>query len=149
MPYAITKNGTYTFTATGTYNGKTVTKEVNIKVNKYKAAKDLVKYDAGEWTYEDIYGVNGLNENKLYSINIEKNYNSTFKLNDDNGLNFTFGGFTYKGDTTNASSINNGKIIISRNKSVSPRNGYGTPNYDGWQILESKEENGKTYIMKK
>ena len=82
------------------------------------------------------------------SINIEKNYNSTFKLNDDNGLNFTFGGFTYKGDTTNASSINNGKIIISRNKSVSPRNGYGTPNYDGWQILESKEENGKTYIMK-
>ena len=148
LPYAITKNGKYTFTATGTYNGKTVTKEVNIKVNKYKAAKDLVKYDAGEWTYEDIYGVNGLNENKLYSINIEKNYNSTFKLNDDNGLNFTFGGFTYKGDTTNASSINNGKIIISRNKSVSPRNGYGTPNYDGWQILESKEENGKTYIMK-
>ena len=148
MPYAITKNGKYTFTATGTYNGKIVEKEVNIKVNKYKAAKDLVKYDAGEWTYEDIYGVNGLNENKLYSINIEKNYNSTFKLNDDNGLNFTFGGFTYKGDTTNASSINNGKIIISRNKSVSPRNGYGTPNYDGWQILESKEENGKTYIIK-
>ena len=72
LPYAITKNGKYTFTATGTYNGKTVTKEVNIKVNKYKAAKDLVKYDAGEWTYEDIYGVNGLNENKLYSINIEK-----------------------------------------------------------------------------
>ena len=148
LPYAITKNGKYTFTATGTYNGKTVTKEVNIKVNKYKAAKDLVKYDAGEWTYEEIYGVSGLNENKLYSINIEKNYNSTFKLNDDNGLNFTFGGFTYKGDTTNASSINNGKIIISRNKSVSPRNGYGTPNYDGWQILESKEENGKTYIIK-
>ena len=148
LPYAITKNGKYTFTATGTYNGKIVEKEVNIKVNKYKAAKDLVKYDAGEWTYEDIYGVNGLNENKLYSINIEKNYNSTFKLNDDNGLNFTFGGFTYKGDTTNASSINNGKIIISRNKSVSPRNGYGTPNYDGWQILESKEENGKTYIIK-
>ena len=105
--------------ATGTYNGKMVVKDdIKVTANKYTLAKNLVKYDAGEWTYEDIYGVNGLNENKLYSINIEKNYNSTFKLNDDNGLNFTFGGFTYKGDTTNASSINNGKIIISRNKTI-------------------------------
>lgn len=148
LPYKINKNGIYIFIATGTYNGKTVTKTIEVKVNKYKSAKDIVKYDAGEWTYEDIYGIDGLNEKKLYSINVEKDYNSTFKLNDDNGINFTFGSFTYNGDTANASYINDGTIITSRNESVAPRNGYGCPKYDGWQILESKEQNGKTYITK-
>ena len=45
-------------------------------------------------------------------INKEKTYNSTFNLNNkDTGLNFTFGGFTYEGDTANASDIENGNIV--------------------------------------
>ena len=152
VPYAVTRNGKYTFVATGTYNGKTITKEVEVEVNKYKAATGLVKYDAGDWTYEDIYGEGGLNELKLYDTNIEKTINKTFKLNTSEGLNFTFGGFTYKEDTIkeNKEAINNGTIITSRNQSISPENGGGTPFYNGWQILKSYEDEstGRTYVTK-
>ena len=78
----------------------------------------------------------------LYNINKSKT------ASDETGLNFTFGGFTYEGDTTNASDIASGNIITSRNQSVTPQSGWGTPKYSGWQILESKEENGKTYVTK-
>ena len=134
LPYAITKNGTYTFVVTGTYgNNKTITKEVEVKVNKYQAATGLVKYDAGDWTEDEI---NELKAKSLYNINTAKAA-STAK-----GLDFTFGGFTYKGDTTNTSYINNGTVITSRNQSVATQSGYGTPAYDGWQILEIQDSVG-------
>ena len=134
LPYAITKNGTYTFVVTGTYgNNKTITKEIEVKVNKYQAAIGLVKYDAGDWTEDEI---NALKAKSLYNINTAK------KPSADIGLNFTFGGFTYKGDTTNTSYINNGTVITSRNQSVAPQSGYGTPAYDGWQILEIQDSTG-------
>ena len=111
------------------------------------------KYEKGNWinmispTEEEI---NELKNQNLYMINKEKVVgNGTFNLNDsNNGLNFTFGGFTYDGDTANASDIAIGNIITSRNQSVTPQSGYGTPEYSGWQILESKEENGKIYVTK-
>ena len=137
LPYAITKNGTYTFVATGTYGGKTITKEIEVAVNKYQAAAGLVQYDAGDWTEKDKQDLQALN---LYNINVSK------KASNTRGLNFTFGGFTYKGDTANASNISSGTIITSRNQSVAPQ--YGAPTYDGWQILESEERDGKTYVTK-
>ena len=139
VPYAVTSNGKYTFIVKGTYNGKTIEEEKEVIVNQYMSAQGVVQYDAGDWTEEEI---NELKSKKLYNINKEKIANTT------TGLDFTFGGFTYKGDTENASDIASGNIITSRNQSVTPQVGWGTPKYSGWQILESKEENGKTYVTK-
>ena len=139
VPYAVTSNGKYTFIVTGTYNGKTIEEEKEVIVNQYMLAKNVVQYDAGDWTEEEI---NELKSKNLYNINKKKIANKT------TGLDFTFGGFTYKGDTENASDIASGNIITSRNQSVTPQGGWGTPKYSGWQILESKEENGKTYVTK-
>ena len=36
IPYAVTKNGTYKFTVTGTVNGTAYTKEVSVEVNQFK-----------------------------------------------------------------------------------------------------------------
>ena len=144
VPYAVTSNGKYKFTAT--YQNKKITKEIEVTVNQYQTAQGLVQYDAGDWTEEEI---NNMKNSKLYDLNASHIIgDKTFKLNSDSGLNFTFGGFTYKGDTANESNINSGAVITSRNKSVSPQSRYGTPKYEGWQVLESKEENGKTYVTK-
>ena len=132
VPYAVTNNGKYTFTVTGIYNGKTITKDIEATVNKYQSAQNLVQYDAGDWTETEIQS---LQTAGLYNLNASKTASSTA------GLNFTFGGFTYKGDTTNATNINNGTIVTSRNQSVaSGKNASGVatiPKYDGWQILTS------------
>ena len=45
IPYAVTKNGTYTFIVTGTVNGKSYTKNVSVTVNQFK--------DVYELTYSD------------------------------------------------------------------------------------------------
>ena len=139
VPYAVTSNGKYTFIVRGTYNGKTIEEEKEVLVNQYMSAQGVVQYDAGDWTEEEIQELKSKN---LYNINKEKIVDTT------TGLDFTFGGFTYKGDTENASDIASGNIITSRNQSVTPQSGFGTPKYSGWQILESKEENGKTYVTK-
>ena len=52
IPYAVTKNGTYTFTVTGTVNGKNYTKNVSVTVNQFKTAKDYVVANV-EVTYPD------------------------------------------------------------------------------------------------
>ena len=52
IPYAVTKNGTYTFTVTGTVNGKNYTKNVSVAVNQFKTAKDYVVANV-EVTYPD------------------------------------------------------------------------------------------------
>ena len=147
LPYAITKNGTYTFVVTGTYgDGKIIAKEIEVKVNKYQSAKNLVKYDAGNWTEDEI---NELKAQKLYDINKERTIkDATFKLENETGVNFTFGGFTYlndnAGNTNNKdiNEINNNTIITSRNQSLKN-------NYDGWQILEIKDSNGIIYYNEK
>ena len=41
IPYAVTKNGTYTFTITGTVNGKNYIKNVSVTVNQFK---DVYEY---------------------------------------------------------------------------------------------------------
>ena len=52
IPYAVTANGTYTFTVTGTVNGKSYTKNVSATVNQFKTAKDYVAANI-EVTYPD------------------------------------------------------------------------------------------------
>ena len=145
VPYAVTENGKYIFKVSGTYNGKTIEEEKEVIVNQYMSAQGVVQYDAGDWTQAEI---NELKSQNLYMINKEKTKNNTFNLNDSNsGLNFTFGGFTYKGDTANESDIASGKIITSRNQSVTPESGWGTPKYSGWQLLTTEtkqDENGNT-----
>ena len=140
LPYAITKNGTYTFVVTGTYgNGKIIAKEIEVKVNRYQTVKWLVQYDAGDWTEDEI---NELKAKNLYNINTSKIAST------DEKLDFTFGGFTYVKDssgnenTTYVNEIKNGTVITSRNQSVAPQSGYGIPAYDGWQILEIKDDAG-------
>ena len=139
VPYAVTENGKYTFKVSGTYNGKTISEDKEVTVNQYISVQGVVQYDAGSWTQAEIQELQGKN---LYNINKEKTASNT------PGLNFTFGGFTYEGDTANASDIASGNIITSRNQSVTPQSGWGIPKYSGWQILESKEENGKVYVTK-
>ena len=103
-------------------------------------ATGMVEYDAGSWTQEQI---NSLKSLSLYNINTSKTASAT------SGLNFTFGGFTYKGDTANASNISNGTITTSRNKSIVPQSGWGTPTSDGWMVLEWGETSGtKRYVKK-
>ena len=144
VPYLITKNGNYKFIITAQYNGKKVEMQKNVEVNQFEVATNLVKYDAGKWTKEEI---DKLKEQKLYNININHSYNRDFGLESESGLNLTFGGFTYDGDNENEKYINNGKIITSRNQSVSPGSREGNTKYsEGWQVLTSIQENNKTYV---
>ena len=82
------------------------------------ATSGVVEYDAGKWTQPEIDALGSL-----------YNYNSSHSVS--SALNFTFGGFK-SGD--------------SRNSSVAPQEGWGTPTYEGWQVLEMEEKNGKKYI---
>ena len=146
VPYAVTENGKYIFKVSGTYNGKTVEEEKDVLVNQYISAKNIVKYDAGEWTKDEIEELKSQN---LYMINKEKTRNSKFNLNDkENGLNFTFGGFTYKEDTENEDAIIDGTVITSRNQGINSGENLAYDSiFDGWQLLnmETKnDENGNT-----
>ena len=136
VPYPVSTNGKYTFLVSSTYNGKTITEDKEVLVNQYKVQGGFVQYDAGDWTVEEI---EELKNSGLYNINKEKIAEY---------IRSKFGGFTYKGDTVNASDIESGNIITSRNQSVAPQSGYGTPKYSGWQILKGEEKEGKTYVKK-
>ena len=52
IPYAVTKNGTYTFTVTGTVNGKNYTKNVSVAVNQFKDVYEYMQTNT-EVTYLD------------------------------------------------------------------------------------------------
>ena len=143
VPYQIIRNGNYKFTIKANYNGKSIETIKEVIVNQYKLAQDLVKYDAGDWTKEEIEKLKKLS---LYDVNSEHlRGDGSFKLMNDEGINLTFGGFTYKGDAENEKKSG---VITSRNKSVDPENGFGTNRYEGWQILESYTANGKKYVTK-
>lgn len=52
IPYAVTKNGTYTFTVTGTVNGKSYTKNVSVIVNQFKDVYEYMQTNT-KVTYSD------------------------------------------------------------------------------------------------
>ena len=49
VPYAVTENGTYKFTVTGTVNGTAYTKEVSVTVNQYKNEINLDEIQIGDY----------------------------------------------------------------------------------------------------
>ena len=49
VPYAVTENGTYKFTVTGTVDGKTYTKNVTATVNQYKNGINLDEIQIGDY----------------------------------------------------------------------------------------------------
>lgn len=107
----------------------------------------FVQYDAGDWTETQI---KELQNSNLYMLNSSKESNNIYNKSDTaTGLNLTFGGFTYKGDTANADAISKGTIVTSRNQSVAPESGdWGTPTATGWKILDCEEKDGKIYVTK-
>ena len=54
VPYAVTENGTYKFTVTGTVNGTAYTKEVSVEVNQFKefSIDDIQIGDSVNYTYD-------------------------------------------------------------------------------------------------
>ena len=52
IPYAVTKNGTYTFAVTGTVNGKSYTKNVSVTVNQFKDVYEYMQTNT-KVTYSD------------------------------------------------------------------------------------------------
>ena len=52
IPYAVTKNGTYTFTVTGTVNGKSYKKNVSVTVNQFKDVYEYMQTNT-KVTYPD------------------------------------------------------------------------------------------------
>ena len=55
VPYAVTENGTYKFTVTGTVNGTADTKEVSVEVNQFKMEINLDDVQIGDsvnYTYD-------------------------------------------------------------------------------------------------
>ena len=130
----IEKNGKYTYTVTGTYQGKTITTTKEVKVDQYKSAQGLVQYSAGDWTESEIQSLKTVG---LYNLNASCTANATA------GLNFTFGGFTNK----ESSDATNSNIVTSKDKSVQIGHNNCIPKYDGWQILEIKDSSGN--IIKK
>ena len=52
LPYAVTKNGTYSFTVTGTVNGKSYTKNVSVTVNQFKDVYEYMQTNI-KVTYSD------------------------------------------------------------------------------------------------
>ena len=93
LPYAITKNGTYTFVVTGTYgNNKTITKEIEINVDKYKVVFLNTKNFGSQSSVDGWTTVNSGYSGGLYG-GPQKQYpycesNEAFDLTDINELNF-------------------------------------------------------------
>ena len=54
VPYAVTENGTYKFTVTGTVNGTAYTKEVSVEVNQFRefSINDIQIGDSVNYTYD-------------------------------------------------------------------------------------------------
>ena len=54
VPYAVTENGTYKFTVTGTVNGTAYTKEVSVEVNQFRefSIDDIQIGDSVNYTYD-------------------------------------------------------------------------------------------------
>ena len=55
VPYAVTENGTYKFTVTGTVNGTADTKEVSVEVNQFKMEINLDDVQIGD-SVNNTYG---------------------------------------------------------------------------------------------
>ena len=71
VPYAVTENGTYKFTVTGTVNGTAYTKEVSVEVNQFRefSINDIQIGDSVNYTYDSAGSYSLLSTYSGYSSN--------------------------------------------------------------------------------
>ena len=125
VPYAVTENGTYKFTVTGTVNGTTYTKEVSVTVNQFKNS-----------ILEDINIKIGDSVNYTYDIDsASSSYTLESKYSGDSS-NKTIAqttGLTWK--VLNVDKENDTVDIISTNPTSSTVNFYNILGYNNGPYL--------------
>ena len=106
VPYAVTENGTYKFTVTGTVNGTAYTKEVSVEVNQFRefSIDDIQIGDSVNYTYDSAG-----------SYSLSSAYSGDYKSNNQTIAQTT--GLTWK--VLNVDKENDTVDIISTNTTSS------------------------------
>ena len=121
VPYAVTENGTYKFTVTGTVNGTTYTKEVSVEVNQFKNS-----------ILNDINIKIGDSVNYTYDPAGSYSLSSTYSGSSDQTIAQTTG-LTWK--VLNVDKENDTVDIISTNPTSSTVNFYNILGYNNGPYL--------------
>lgn len=122
VPYAVTENGTYKFTVTGTVNGTAYTKEVSVTVNQFKNS-----------ILEDINIKIGDSVNYTYDPAGSYSLSSTYSGNSSNQTVAQTTGLTWK--VLNVDKENDTVDIISTNPTSSTVNFYNILGYNNGPYL--------------
>ena len=122
VPYAVTENGTYKFTVTGTVNGTAYTKEVSVTVNQFKNS-----------ILEDINIKIGDSVNYTYDSAGSYSLSSTYSGNSSNQTIAQTTGLTWK--VLNVDKENDTVDIISTNPTSSTVNFYNILGYNNGPYL--------------
>ena len=122
VPYAVTENGTYKFTVTGTVNGTAYTKEVSVEVNQFKNS-----------ILEDINIKIGDSVNYTYDSAESYSLSSTYSGYSSNQTIAQTTGLTWK--VLNVDKENDTVDIISTNPTSSTVNFYGILGYNNGPYL--------------
>ena len=122
VPYAVTENGTYKFTVTGTVNGTTYTKEVSVTVNQFKNS-----------ILEDINIKIGDSVNYTYDSAESYSLSSTYSGYSSNQTITQTTGLTWK--VLNVDKENDTVDIISTNPTSSTVNFYNILGYNNGPYL--------------
>ena len=133
VPYAVTENGTYKFTVTGTVNGTTYTKEVSVTVNQFKNSiledinikiGDSVNYtydSAGSYSLSSTYSGRGYSGAGSSSPSSTGGYSSNQTIAQTTGLTWKVLNVDKENDTVD---------IISTNPTSSTVNFYNILGYN-------------------
>ena len=124
VPYAVTENGTYKFTVTGTVDGKTYTKNVTATVNQYKNEINLDEIQIGDYvnyTYDIDSASSSYTLESKYS-----GYSSNQTIAQTTGLTWKVLNVDKENDTVD---------IISTNPTSSPVNFYNILGYNNGPYL--------------
>ena len=124
VPYAVTENGTYKFTVTGTVNGTTYTKEVSVTVNQFKNS-----------ILNDINIKIGDSVNYTYDPAGSYSLSSTYSGSSDQTIAQTTG-LTWK--VLNVDKENDTVDIISTNPTSSTVRFYGALGYHNGPYIMNK-----------
>ena len=118
VPYAVTENGTYKFTVTGTVNGTTYTKEVSVTVNQFKNSiledinikiGDSVNYtydSAGSYSLSSTYSGRGYSGAGSSSPSSTGGYSSNQTIAQTTGLTWKVLNVDKENDTVDIISTN-------------------------------------------
>ena len=121
VPYAVTENGTYKFTVTGTVNGTTYTKEVSVTVDQFKMEINLDDVQIGDsvnYTYDSA---------ESYSLSSTySGYSSNQTISQTTGLTWKVLNVDKENDTVD---------IISTNPTSSTVNFYNILGYNNGPYL--------------